>query len=579
MKYTVIIRQPVSDEVRPTLEKQLMERFGLSGDQAQRLSARRSGRLMKPTGRARADLLMRVFQDVGAQVAMEEVREETGMFSDPFQAVPTPTPALAGWGTGQTDDAPMASSRQGETLAELIASSARSDGGGGGGSSRQPANSGVIGRAVPPTDDSWADLAAPQPSALNSSALNSSAPNLGGRDSSDLDSLFPAGAAFPDTTVFPDPFAPQGSGAPVTALLDGLPDPHQPDPAAQANASADVWSDFTGALTITDAKPREEAAAAETPSAMFLTAVNEESRSNLGRRRSLAQQLTFGALAPLALSTAVTLTLLSLTLPGLQRQLVAQNAQAVAVAVGTSLDTRDQETVNAQLDALLARSAVGFVRVELPDGTTYFRGRDPRLDGTLQSSVAKWLVDNPVTGTFQTSGSAADSYRTQLQQLEDVGAGDSSQAQELRRQAEDPANQRSDRTPYVVSRLGVIEGQNGQRTTTSATEKNDSLLYRIAVGVPNAQAAINLRNTLLLVLGVSLLALALAAALAIRAARRVVQPIERLVAVADAISMGDLTRPVQADRNDEIGDLAQALERMRLSLEAAMDRLRRRKRG
>ncbi|THF68211.1 HAMP domain-containing protein [Deinococcus sp. Arct2-2] len=569
MKYTVIIRQPVSDEVRPTLEKQLMERFGLSGDQAQRLSARRSGRLMKPTGRARADLLMRVFQDVGAQVAMEEVREETGMFSDPFQAVPTPTPALAGWGNGQSDDAPMASSRQGETLAELIASSGRSDGG------RQPSAGGRAGLAE---DDNWADLAAPEPLA----------PNLGGRDSSDLDSLFPAGAAFPDTTVFPDPFAPQTSGAPVTALLDGLPDTTLPDPAAQANASAnaaaanasaDVWSDFTGALTITDAKPREEAAAAETPSAMFLTAVNEESRSNLGARRSLAQQLTFGALAPLALSTAVTLTLLSLTLPGLQRQLVAQNAQAVAVAVGTSLDTRDQETVNAQLDALLARSAVGFVRVELPDGTTYFRGRDPRLDGTLQSSVAKWLVDNPITGTFQTSGSAADSYRTQLQQLEDVGAGDSSQAQELRRQAEDPANQRSDRTPYVVSRLGVIEGQNGQRTTTSATEKNDSLLYRIAVGVPNAQAAINLRNTLLLVLGVSLLALALAAALAVRAARRVVQPIERLVAVADAISMGDLTRPVQADRNDEIGDLAQALERMRLSLEAAMDRLRRRKRG
>ncbi|MFB9992146.1 HAMP domain-containing protein [Deinococcus oregonensis] len=564
MKYTVIIRQPVPDEVRPNLEKQLMERFGLSGDQAQRLSARRSGRLMKPTGRARADLLMRVFQDVGAQVAMEEVREETGMFSDPFQAVPTPTPALAGWGNGQNDDAPMASTRQGETLAELIASSGRSDG------ARQPAGA-ASGRLGLAEDDNWADLAAPQPMT----------PNLGGRDSNDLDSLFPAGVALADTTVFPDPFAPQSSGSPVTALLDGLPSvPANPsDAAAQASASADVWSDFTGALTITDAKPREEAAAAETPSAMFLTAVNEESRSNLGRRRSLAQQLTFGALAPLALSTAVTLTLLSLTLPGLQRQLVAQNAQAVAVAVGTSLDTRDQETVNAQLDALLARSAVGFVRVELPDGTTYFRGRDPRLDGTLQSSVAKWLVDNPITGTFQTSGSAADSYRTQLQQLEDVGAGDSAQAQELRRQAEDPANQRSDRTPYVVSRLGVIEGQNGQRTTTSATTKNDSLLYRIAVGVPNAQAAINLRNTLLLVLGVSLLALALAGVLAIRAARRVVQPIERLVAVADAISMGDLTRPVQADRNDEIGDLAQALERMRLSLEAAMDRLRRRKRG
>ena len=101
----------------------------------------------------------------------------------------------------------------------------------------------------------------------------------------------------------------------------------------------------------------------------------------------------------------------------------------------------------------------------------------------------------------------------------------------------------------------------------------------MTVGVPTAQASANLRNTLLLVLGVSLLALGLAALLARRAAQRVAAPIERLVKVADAISMGDLTEPVKAESNDEIGDLAQALERMRQSLDAAMERLRRRKRG
>ena len=57
------------------------------------------------------------------------------------------------------------------------------------------------------------------------------------------------------------------------------------------------------------------------------------------------------------------------------------------------------------------------------------------------------------------------------------------------------------------------------------------------------------------------------------------QPISDLVKAADSISLGDLTRPVKSTTNDELGDLAQALERMRLSLEAAMDRLRRRKRG
>jgi HAMP domain-containing protein len=49
------------------------------------------------------------------------------------------------------------------------------------------------------------------------------------------------------------------------------------------------------------------------------------------------------------------------------------------------------------------------------------------------------------------------------------------------------------------------------------------------------------------------------------------------VAAADKISLGQLDTPVSAERNDEIGDLARALERMRLSLEAAMERLRKRR--
>lgn len=540
MKYTVVIRQPVPDEVRPLLEQQLVERFGLSPEQAQRLAARRAGRLMKPTGRARADLLLQVYQDVGAQVALEEVREETGVLSEPFQAVasgpsviravpdpeggvvlaPPPAdfgaPLPQGGGLGAAHAGPFAASSRGET--------------------------GVL--TLPAQDEGgWGGLAA--------------------------DPFAPAG----------DPFAlPLTPGGEADLLgparAQGAPSAAPTDTAAPG---ADIWSDFTGALTLDSgaAKPQEEPASPE----MFLTAGADEARASLGRRRSLARQMAFGALAPLALSTAVTLGLLTAILPSLQRQLVAQNAQAVAVAVGTSLDTRDQETVNAQLDALLRRSSVGFVRVELPDGTTYFRSQNPRLDGTLQGRVATFLRENPETGTFVSSGSAADAYREQLTQLEAVGAGDSAQARELRSQAEQKENQRSERNSYIVSRLGVVETKGGQRSTVDATQDSSSLLYRIAVGVPNTQAAINLRNTLLLVLGVSLLALALAASLAVRSARRVVQPIERLVKVADAISMGDLTRPVQADRNDEIGDLAQALERMRLSLEAAMDRLRRRKRA
>ncbi|MFC4637239.1 HAMP domain-containing protein [Deinococcus hohokamensis] len=555
MKYTVVIRQPVAEAALPELEQQLQERFGLNAEQAKRLASRRAGRLMKPTGRARAELLLSVFESIGAQVALEEVREETGLLSEPFQGV-SGGAATAAFGassggaavaTATLDDAPLATT-PGALTPTWMSGTGEHPGASVAGWSDAPGGSATAG---------WPEASAPLAPERPRSAPQSSDAFLPDAGAEQVPLVTtPAAEASGDASVLVATTAPEASPAPA--------------------AEADVWSDFTGALTITDSTPAQPKTDAGAP----VTALTEEPGSVRSRpRRSLAQQMTISTLTPLLLSTGLTLGLLSLILPGLQRQLVQQNAQAVAVAVGTSLDTRNQESVNAQLDTLLSRSSVGFVRVELPDGTTYFRSRNPAVDSIMQARVADFVRDNPNTGTFQSGGSAADAYREQLKQLEDVGAGESTQAQELRAAIEAPENSKADRTAYVTSRLGVVETEDGKRSTVSGATDSSDLLYRIAVGVPNTQAAANLRNTLLLVLGVSLLALGLAAALALRAARRVVQPIERLVKVADAISMGDLTHPVQAERNDEIGDLAQALERMRLSLEAAMERLRRRKRG
>lgn len=54
-----------------------------------------------------------------------------------------------------------------------------------------------------------------------------------------------------------------------------------------------------------------------------------------------------------------------------------------------------------------------------------------------------------------------------------------------------------------------------------------------------------------------------AAALAWRAGRKLEQPIAALIKGADRIGLGDYTRPVDVRRRDELGDLQQALERMR----------------
>lgn len=56
----------------------------------------------------------------------------------------------------------------------------------------------------------------------------------------------------------------------------------------------------------------------------------------------------------------------------------------------------------------------------------------------------------------------------------------------------------------------------------------------------------------------------------------ITKPIVFLTESADKISMGSLSSNVQIDRKDEIGDLGDAIERMRESLKAAIERLRKR---
>jgi HAMP domain-containing protein len=60
-----------------------------------------------------------------------------------------------------------------------------------------------------------------------------------------------------------------------------------------------------------------------------------------------------------------------------------------------------------------------------------------------------------------------------------------------------------------------------------------------------------------------------------RLSRQIVQPIIRLRSIADTMSKGNLDTPVGIDSQDEIGELAISLERMRASLNASMVRLRR----
>ncbi len=62
-------------------------------------------------------------------------------------------------------------------------------------------------------------------------------------------------------------------------------------------------------------------------------------------------------------------------------------------------------------------------------------------------------------------------------------------------------------------------------------------------------------------------------------ARSVVQPIRNLSQVADKISMGELNTPIQTKGKGEVGLLAESIERMQISVKAAIERLQKRKEG
>ena len=85
----------------------------------------------------------------------------------------------------------------------------------------------------------------------------------------------------------------------------------------------------------------------------------------------------------------------------------------------------------------------------------------------------------------------------------------------------------------------------------------------------------DVRGTLLTIVGLIVLCLAVGIGISTIIASKTIRPLLELKSIADDISRGQLDTPVSFQSNDEIGELARSLERMRASLKAAMVRLNR----
>jgi two-component system, cell cycle sensor histidine kinase and response regulator CckA len=113
--------------------------------------------------------------------------------------------------------------------------------------------------------------------------------------------------------------------------------------------------------------------------------------------------------------------------------------------------------------------------------------------------------------------------------------------------------------PVRETRAPVLEGQLGA----------------VHVGIWEDTTQQDVRNTLLPIILLTAICLCVAAGLSVLIAGTVIKPIIELAAAADAMSRGQLDVPIAARTDDEIGELARSIERMRASLKAAITRLSR----
>jgi HAMP domain-containing protein len=131
----------------------------------------------------------------------------------------------------------------------------------------------------------------------------------------------------------------------------------------------------------------------------------------------------------------------------------------------------------------------------------------------------------------------------------------------------DLANQRSS-----IARTTKIRGKLVYETQTPIL---DGQLGAVHVGLWAETVQQDVRGTILPIVGLITLCLLVGIGVSAIIASKMIRPILELKSIADEISRGNLDASVSVQRNDEVGELARSLERMRASLKAAMTRLNR----
>ncbi len=274
--------------------------------------------------------------------------------------------------------------------------------------------------------------------------------------------------------------------------------------------------------------------------------------SRPARRGSLRSKLLSTAIIPVILAILGALAATWYTArPALYQQLL-DSARNPAIATAASLSSAFEQTA----------SAGGIDYLQLQSTILITRQAFPRED--IAFIMATDNQGNPLPGFIV----GADSLTADASDLQNAIRDRALEAIDL------GVDARAGRTGSSSQLVGAATGI---EIVAQPLIVNQEAVGAVVVGVSDAAVTAQVNRIIVNVLLFSLVPLLLAILIAVRRARRLTDNVLALTDRADSISRGELEDQVEFRSNDELDDLAAALERMRVSMRGALERLRRRR--
>lgn len=366
------------------------------------------------------------------------------------------------------------------------------------------------------------------------------------------------------STLAPAAPAPNaGAPAPEPTPAEAAPAPEEtgPDagPASAEAVPADVESpEAEPAPERTDASAR--ATHAPPAGTTTTTPPRDPNKTTLVReppdvdRRGLRRRIATAATLPAVLTLLASLLVLTFTLlPALRAQQL-ERAQGTATAVARTIEglsgglPLSSPVIRTQLRGIrdraaapLAAQGLAFLAVLEPDGNVLLGWEGAGDD--LSTATSDLVLAAARGQRPESEGGWQDSLARTWETLQSVVG---------LREAE----------PVVAS---------------AGMERAGSPLGAVVVGVDPSGLRDELGRVLLTALLVGLIPVLFGVLAALSLTRGITDAVRYLLVATDRISHGDLEHPVELKRDDELGQIARAVERMRISLREGMERLRRRR--